>query len=69
METVIHLILFLVSFLLTFKFIKDSNFEKLFKQGKIETILVASIVVSIIGGYLLSESLMKFYQLIITIIK
>ena len=69
METVIHLILFLVSFLLTFKFIKDSNFEKLFKQGKTETILVSSIVVSIIGGYLLSESLMKFYQLIITIIK
>ena len=69
MNTFVHLLLFLASFLLFFKIIKDSNFEKLFKQGKIETILVSSIVVSIIGGYLLSESLMKFYQLIISIIK
>ena len=69
METVIHIILFLASFLLFFKIIKDSNFEKLFKQGKIETIFVSSIVVSIIGGYLLSEALMTFYQLIISIIK
>ena len=69
MLTVIHLFLFLVSFLLTFKFIKDSNFEKLFKQGKTRTILVASIVVSLIGGYLLSNAVITVFQLILDIVK
>lgn len=69
MLTVIHLFLFLVSFLLTFKFIKDSNFEKLFKQGKTRTILVASIVVSLIGGYLLSNAVITVVQLILDIVK
>ena len=69
MLTVIHLFLFLVSFLLTFKFIKDSNFEKLFKQGKTRTILVSSIVVSLIGGYLLSNAVITVVQLILDIVK
>ena len=70
MLTVIHLFLFLVSFLLTFKFIKDSNFEKLFKQGKTRTILVASIVVSLIAivGFavllIIGSTLLKNFALI-----
>lgn len=69
MLTIIHFILFWVSFLLIFKFIKDSNFEKLFKQGKTRTILVASIVVSLIGGYLLSEGIVTIIELILLIIQ
>ena len=69
MITIIHFILFWVGFLLIFKFIKDSNFDKIFKQGKTRTILVASIVVSLIGGYLLSTSIITMLELILQIIQ
>jgi uncharacterized membrane protein YwzB len=69
MLNIIYLILLLASFLLTFKFIVDSNFEKLFKKGKTRTILVAAIFVSLIGGYLISTSIYKIIELFIVILK
>lgn len=69
MLNIIYLILLLASFLLTFKFVVDSNFEKLFKKGKTRTILVASIFVSLVGGYLISTSIYKIIELFLVILK
>ena len=69
MLNIIYLILLLASFLLTFKFVVDSNFEKLFKKGKTRTIQVASIFVSLVGGYLISTSIYKIIELFLVILK
>ncbi len=68
MLNVIYLILLCAGFLLTFKFIADSNFDKLFKKGKTRTILVASIALSLIGGYLLATAIFKVFELIIILL-
>ena len=69
MLNIIYFILLCACTLLIFKFITDSNFEKLFKKGKTRTIFVASIAASLMGGYLLSTAIFKIIELIIVIIQ
>ena len=68
MLTVIHLFLFLVSFLLTFKFIKDSNFEKLFKKGRISEIRASYVLVSFILGSVFSFFIVKLVETVSSLI-
>ncbi len=69
MLNIIYFILLCACFIISFKFIADSNFEKIFKKGKTRTILVASISLSLICGYLLATSIFKIIELIIIIIQ
>ena len=67
-EAIAYLILFLGSFLAFMLLIKDSEFPKLFKQGKTTSIIICSILVSLILAFLLSSSLMKLVDVIKMII-
>ena len=66
--TITYLIIFLSGFLLFFKLIKDSNFPKIFKQGKTNSIIVASVLISLILAYLLAMLVVKFMEVIIVLI-
>lgn len=69
MLNIIYFILLCAGFIISFKFIADSNFEKVFKKGKTRTILVASIALALISGYLLGTAVFKIIELIIIIIQ
>lgn len=66
---VAYLVLFLLSFLIFFKLVKDSNFSKIFKAGKTNSIIVASVLVSIIGSFLFTSAIIKFIEVIIILVK
>lgn len=67
--SITYLIVFLSGFLLFFKLIKDSNFPKIFKNGKTNSIIVASILISLILGYLLASMVVKFLEVILIIVR
>lgn len=68
MENIAFLIIFLGSFLIFFLLIKESEFPRLFKQGKTTAIIVASILVSLILAFLLASMATRLIDVIKAII-
>ena len=67
-QTILFITLFLLGIPLFFKLLLDSNIEKFFKQGRISSIRLFMILVSIILSFLLAwafehflEQLLKFF--------
>jgi uncharacterized membrane protein YwzB len=59
---------FLISFILILKILLSSNFEKLFKQGKILEIRFAYAIVTFILSFLFSSSLTKLLETIYNLV-
>lgn len=68
-ELVSYLIIFFGAFLIFFKLFKDSNFEKCFKQGKVVSIIVTEVLLSIILAFLCASALLKCAEVIKNLIK
>ena len=68
LENIIFLISFLGGFLIFFKLIKDSEFPRLFKQGKTTSIIIASILSSLILAFLFATMLVRVVDVIKTLI-
>lgn len=68
-ELVSYLIIFFGSFLIFFKLFKDSNFEKCFKQGKVASIIICEVFLSIILAFLTASALLKLAEVIMNLIK
>ena len=64
-----YLIVFFGMSVVSFKIINDSNFEKAFKKGKTPSIIIASILLSLILGYLSAELLTSVLSVILQLIK
>lgn len=63
MDSLLYFITFIVFVYIAFTILKATNFEKLFKQGKIFEIKVAYTFVSFILAYLITELIFKLYSL------
>lgn len=63
-ENIAYLIIFFGGFLIFFVLIKDSEFPRLFKQGKTTSIIIASILVSLILAFLLASMATKLIDVI-----
>lgn len=59
---------FVIGFILFLKILLSSNFEKLFKQGKIAEIRMAYFVTSLILSFLFASSLTKFLETIYNLV-
>ena len=64
-----YLIVFFGMSVIGFKIIKDSNLETCFKKGKTSSIIIGSILLSFIFGFLSAEFFTKVLEIIITLIK
>lgn len=64
-----YIIIFLAMFIISFKIISESNFDKIFKQGQVKYIRVGYIVTSIIIAFLFSKAITSFVEAIISIIQ
>lgn len=65
---IVYLIVFLTMIVVTMKLLMSTNFEKLFKQGKINEIRVAYFVVSIIASFLSAKAVVTFIEVIYMIL-
>ena len=65
---IVYLIVFLTMIVVTMKLLMSTNFEKLFKQGKINEIRVAYFVVSIIASFLSAKAVVRFSEVIYMIL-
>ena len=63
-ENIAYLIIFFGGFLIFFVLIKDSEFPRLFKQGKTTSIIIASILVSLILAFLLASMATRLIDVI-----
>jgi uncharacterized membrane protein YwzB len=59
---------FLIGFILILKILLSSNFEKLFKQGKILEIRMSYMVVTFILSFLFASSLTKLLETIYSLV-
>lgn len=59
---------FVIGFILFLKILLSSNFEKLFKQGKIAEIRMAYFVASLILSFLFASSLTKILETIYNLV-
>lgn len=59
---ILYIFFFMAGIALSFKILLASNFEKLFKQGKILEIRIGYFVVSIIMSFLLTKSVIELIE-------
>lgn len=58
----LYIIFFFMMLIISFLILLASNFEKLFKQGKIVEIRIAYVIMSIIISYLVSEAFIALIE-------
>lgn len=66
---IIYLIIFLGMIIISIKVLMATNYEKLFKQGKITEIRVAFFIGVIVISFLVTSALVKFSEVIYNLIK
>lgn len=65
---IVYFISFFMMILVTMKILLSSNFNKFFKQGKINEIRVAYFVVSVIVSFLASKAFVTIIEVIYNIL-
>lgn len=66
---IIYFLSFILSFIIIFYVLLKSNFEKCFKQGKIEAIKVATFLVTFILASLFALGMKNLMECIYTLVK
>lgn len=72
METyldIMYLVIFLIMILISTKVLLASNYEKLFKQGKIIEIRVAFFIGVIVISFIVTSAIIKFSEVFYNLIK
>ncbi|MBQ9520382.1 MAG: DUF1146 domain-containing protein [Acholeplasmatales bacterium] len=58
----VYTTVFLISALIAYFIVLNSNFERLFKQGKIVAIRIAQVILAIIIAYFITQAIMGLYN-------
>ncbi len=66
---IMYLVIFLIMILISTKVLLASNYEKLFKQGKITEIRVAFFIGVIVISFLVTSAIIKFSEVFYNLIK
>lgn len=66
---IMYLVIFLIMILISTKVLLASNYEKLFKQGKITEIRVAFFIGIIVISFLVTSAIIKFSEVFYNLIK
>lgn len=69
LELIIYFIGLMIFFGITFKVLRATNLENIFKKNKVFEIKVAYFIISIVIAHILSSVLLKFYEWAVLILQ